>query len=75
VYEIRKAVVSDNIMVKKSCNACVVCASVGSDVPRSTKTHYYSSAVKQLRSFQGLTMSIASLVHPYDTIVTRISTF
>jgi hypothetical protein len=54
---------------------------VGSGVPRSTKAHtekaYYSFlAVKQLRSFQGFTMTnIASLVHPYDTIVTRVSAF
>jgi hypothetical protein len=54
---------------------------VGSDVPRSTKAHtektYYSFlAIKQLRSFQCLKMTnIASLVHPYDTIVTRVSAF
>ena len=48
-----------NTTVKKRCNAYVC----GSDVPRSIKAHYYSLAVEQLRSIQGLAMmSIASLV-------------
>jgi len=75
VYEIRKPVVSDTSQhVKKGCNACV--CGIRRDVPRPTKAHYYSLAVKQLQSFQGLTMTnIASLVHPYGTIVTRVPTF
>jgi hypothetical protein len=53
----------------------------GFDVPRSTKartekTYSYSWAVRQLRSFQGLTMmNTASLVHPYDTTGNHLGHF